>query len=119
MTTEFRDIVGADVRYQLIWPRSEVQLRDGKPELKIGGLIFHSAIVAEHIRVVQEGSTARILIDMALTHPGKSSRFEVTVPLSDNVEHVVFGSAGNELWRDESGGRGPCALRAPCGSICR
>ena len=95
---------------------SEVQLRDGKPELKIGGLIFHSAIVAEHIRVVQEGSTARILIGMGLTRPGKSGRFEVRVPLSENVERVVFGSAGNELWRDESGGHGeigPCALRAP------
>jgi len=99
--------------------RSEVQLRDGKPELKIGGLIFHSAIVAEHIRVVQEGSTARILIGMALARPGKSGRFEVTVQLSDNIERVVFGSAGNEVWRDESDGRGPCALRAPCGSRCR
>jgi len=83
---------------------SEVQLRDGKPELKIGGLIFHSAIVAENIRVVQHGSTVRILIDMALTRPGKSGRFEVTVPLSDSVERVIFGSAGNEVWRDESGG---------------
>lgn len=97
---------------------SEVQLRDGRPELKISGLIFHSAIVAEHIRVVQQGSTVRILIDMALTRPGKSGRFEVTVPLSDNVERVVFGSAGNELWRDKSSGHGeiaPCALRAPYG----
>jgi len=81
---------------------SEVRLRDGSPELKIGGLIFHSAIVAENIRVVQEGSTARILIEMALTRPGKSGRFEVTVPLSDNIERVVFGSAGNELWNTES-----------------
>lgn len=81
---------------------SEIQLRDGKPVLKIVGLIFHSAIVAEDLRVVQEGSTARILIEMALTRPGKSGRFEVTVPLSDNVERVIFGSAGNELWRSES-----------------
>lgn len=80
---------------------SEVQLREGKSELKIAGLIFHSAIVAEDIRVVHEGATARILITMALTHPGKSGRFEVTVPLSDTVERVVFGSAGNEVWRSE------------------
>ena len=83
----------------------EVQLSDGKPVLKIGGLIFHSAIVAEDIRVVQEGCTARILIDMALTSPEKSGRFEATVPLSDNVERVVFGLAGKELWCRKSSGQ--------------
>ena len=83
----------------------EVQLRDGKPVLKIGGLIFHSAIVAEEVQVVYEGHTARILVEMALTHRGKSGRFEVVVPLSGNVERVVFGSAGNELWNSESSGR--------------
>jgi len=83
----------------------EVQLRDGKPVLKIGGLIFHSAIVADDVRVIHEGPTARILIEMALTHPGKSGRFEVIVPLSDSVERVVFGSAGNELWNSETSGR--------------
>lgn len=84
---------------------SELHLRDGKPELKISGLIFHSAIVAEDVRVVHEGHTARILIEMALTRPGKSGRFEVTLPLSGNVERVVFGSAGNELWNSDSSGR--------------
>lgn len=84
---------------------SEVRLCNGNPELKIGGLIFHSAIVAEDIRVVREGSTTRILIEMALTHPGKSGRFEVTVPLSDNVERVIFGSTGNELWNSEPAGQ--------------
>lgn len=85
---------------------SEIQLRNGKPELKIRGLIFHSAIVAEDLQVVQEGSAARILIEMALTRPGKSGRFEVTVPLSDNVKRVIFGTAGNELWRSESAAQG-------------
>lgn len=84
---------------------SEVRLCNGNPELKIGGLIFHSAIVAEDIRVVREGSTTRILIEMALTHPGKSGRFEVTVPLSGNVERVIFGSTGKELWTNESSER--------------
>lgn len=88
----------------ICFSRCEVQLRDGKPELRIGGLIFHSAIVADDIRVVQEGCTTWILIDMALPRPGKSGRFEVTVPLSDNVERVVFGSERNELWRVESSG---------------
>ena len=83
----------------------EVQVRDGKPELKIGGLIFHSAIVAEDIRVVHEGPTSRILVAMALTRPGKSGRFELTVPLSADTERVVFGKADNVLWRSESGRR--------------
>nr|GEU28173.1 hypothetical protein [Tanacetum cinerariifolium] len=63
------------------------------------------AIVAEEVQVVYEGHTARILVEMALTHRGKSGRFEVVVPFSGNVERVVFGSAGNELWNSESSGR--------------
>lgn len=66
------------------------------------GLIFHGAIVAEDILLVQEGSTTRILIEMALTHPGKSGRFEVRVSLSDKVEQVVFGAAGNVLWNGKA-----------------
>ena len=83
-----------DIRLRLL----EVSTSGATPELKIGGLIFHSAIVAENIRLVDEGETTRILIDMALAHPGKSGSFDLIVPLSAQVKSVTFGTAGTRLW---------------------
>lgn len=80
---------------------SELRVANGVPELNVKGLIFHSAIIAENIKVVAEGDTRRILIEMAVTHPGKSGRFEVAIPLTPGVGRVVFGQAGKELWSRE------------------
>ncbi|MGV7209336.1 hypothetical protein ACLB1G_15935 [Oxalobacteraceae bacterium A2-2] len=77
---------------------SKLSAANGVPELNVRGLIFHSAIVAENIKVVAEGDTRRILVEMAVTHPGKSGRFEVAIPLTPDIERVVFGQAGKELW---------------------
>jgi hypothetical protein len=71
---------------------------DGRTELKLTGLIFHSAVVANTIRLVEEGHATRVLVEMASARPHKSGSFEVTVPLPHHLEKVTFGLEGAELW---------------------
>ena len=81
----------------------EVSSASGMPELRVSGLIFHSAVVAENIRLQSDDHSACILVEMALTHPGKSGSFDVTIPLHPGIERVTFGTSGNELWSRASG----------------
>lgn len=86
-----------DVRFQPLI----VATIDGGPELRVAGLLFHSAAIVENIRLVANGRTMRILVEMLPTHAGKSGRFEATVPLPTDVQRVTFGQADAELWTRE------------------
>lgn len=87
----------SDVRFQPL----EVATADGHSKLRVAGLIFHSAVVAENIRLVTDGPTIRVLVEMAPTHAGKSGRFEATISLPTDVRRVTFGQADEELWTRE------------------
>lgn len=79
----------------------ELATDNSQVKLLLRGLIFHSAIVAENIRVVSEKDAARILVEMAPTHSGKSGSFTVTVPLSPDIAKVTFGTSGKQIWSRE------------------
>lgn len=87
----------SDVRFQPL----EVSIVNGHSELRVAGLLFHSAAVAENIRFVTDGRTMRILVEMVPTHAGKSGRFETTIALPTEVRRVTFGQADEELWTRE------------------
>lgn len=84
----------ADVRFRPL----EISGSGGHTELKVSGLIFHSAVVANAIRVVDEGSATRVLVEMAVARPEKSGSFAVNIPLPRHLEKVTFGLAGTEIW---------------------
>lgn len=79
----------------------EVATDNSQVQLMLRGLIFHSAIVAESVRVVDEGNSTRILVEMASTRADRSGSFTVTVPLLPNIEKVIFGLSGQQLWSRE------------------
>jgi hypothetical protein len=83
----------ADVRFRPL----EIS-GSGHTELKVSGLIFHSAVVANAIRVVDEGSATRVLVEMAVARPEKSGSFAINIPLPRRLEKVTFGLAGTEIW---------------------
>lgn len=68
-------------------------------ELRLAGLLFHSAAVVQEIQLLEEGSLRRIIVKMGLTRPDKSGSFAVAVPLSPGVEKVVFGAGADTLWK--------------------
>jgi len=76
-------------------------------ELEISGLVFHSAMVAEKIQLIQEdsGHTMRVLVEMALAHPGKSGSFDIKVKLSPSLDRVIFGTKGHLLWSHAAGNK--------------
>ena len=87
----------SDVRFQPL----KVITVDGHSELRVSGLLFHSAVVAENIRLVADGRTIRLIVEMAATHAGKSGRFEATIALPTEVRRVTFGQTDEELWTRE------------------
>jgi hypothetical protein len=84
----------ADVRFRPL----EISSSDGQAELKLSGLIFHSAVVADAIRMIDEGDATRVLVEMAVANPEKSGSFAVNIPLPRHLEKVMFGLAGTEIW---------------------
>lgn len=86
-----------DVRIQSL----EVATDNFQVKLMLRGLIFHSSIVAESIRVVDEGKSTRILVEMASAHSDKSGSFTVSVPLPPDIEKITFGLAGEQIWSRE------------------
>ncbi len=83
-----------DVRFRPV----EISTSGSRAELKLSGLIFHSAIVADAIRVIEEGATTRVIVEMAAASEEKSGSFAIIVPLPRHVETVTFGLAGTEIW---------------------
>lgn len=67
--------------------------------LRVKALIFHSAIVADHVDLYPELDSVQVLVKMALTRPNKSGLIEVFIPLGDRVNTVTFGKSKTALWK--------------------
>lgn len=76
----------------------EVQA-DGMHLLRVKALIFHSAIVAEHVELHPEIDTVQVLVKVALTRPNKSGLIELFIPIGDHVNTVTFGKNKTVLWK--------------------
>ncbi len=72
---------------------------DGIPNLRIRGLVFHSALAVGAIEVRAEGQAQRLLITMTPARTGLSGAFEANVPIPANVHHVLFGAYDAAIWQ--------------------
>lgn len=64
----------------------------------IEGLVFHSAYAVEHIK--QSKANGNIVLDVFMTRAREdlSRRFEVDVPLTDDVKRILFGPEKTQIW---------------------
>lgn len=72
---------------------------DGMPNLRIRGLLFHSALAVDAIEVRTEGHAMRLLITMTPARTGLSGAFEANVPIPANVQQVLFGASDAAIWQ--------------------
>lgn len=74
---------------------------DGKAMLCIRGLVFHSAIAVESIRVQRAGDIAHVLVTLTEARPDLSGGFKASVDLSGGVRTVLFGNIRTPIWRQK------------------
>lgn len=68
------------------------------PAVYIDGLVFHSAYAVDHIE--QSKRNGDIVLNVFMTHAkaGLSGRFEIDVPLTNDVKRILFGPEKAEIW---------------------
>jgi hypothetical protein len=72
---------------------------NGIPLLRVKALIFHSAIVAEHVDLYPELDSVHILIKVAIASHNKSGLVELYIPIPERVKAVTFGKSKTVLWK--------------------
>lgn len=84
---------------------SDVQLKvsdkgmsSGKGAVHLKGLVMHSAISVQSIRIRNEGSTKHIDMIIGLTKPQQSGAFEIDVEVDEHTHRIVFGSDNSTVW---------------------
>lgn len=85
----------ADMAFHSI---EEVQA-NGIALLRVKALIFHSAIVAEHVDLYSELDSVQILITVGISRPNKTGLVELYIPIPDRVKSVTFGKSRTTLWK--------------------
>jgi len=76
---------------------SQQTMPDGKPALKLQGLVFHSSLAVDHIDYRREGDTIQIDVYLTPTRKGVSGSFSLTVPL-EGAQRVLFGPTRTQIW---------------------
>ena len=67
-------------------------------ELTLAGQAFHSAMVINNIKVIQEKEILIILVYMSL-NKGKSGYLDYTTSIPDSVNEIMFGNDRVVIWK--------------------
>ena len=76
---------------------AEVTTANG-PAVYIDGLVFHSAYAVDHIE--QSKTNGNVVLNVFMTHAKAelSGRFEIDVPLTEDVKRILFGPEKAQIW---------------------
>ena len=83
-----------DVRF---FELSEVRV-DGERRLKVRGLVSHSALAVENIKIERNGLVVHMTVKLTPARGNLSGGFESLVPLPDGAARVTFGTARTQIW---------------------
>jgi hypothetical protein len=72
----------------------------GNPGRTVGiaGLVFHSSLAVDHIEQHKSGSDVILEVFLTMARSGLSGSFKVEVPVTDDIERILFGPTKTEIW---------------------
>jgi hypothetical protein len=76
----------------------EIRKLDGKPYLKMSGLVLHSALAAKEIHIERNGNILSIKIELGRAKKGMTGNFEYVFPIPEDVKVAVFGEEQKQVW---------------------
>lgn len=68
------------------------------PAVRIGGLVFHSSLVVDHIEQRKDESDLIMEVFMIPAKKGLTSSFTAEVPLTEDLKRILFGPARVQIW---------------------
>jgi hypothetical protein len=70
--------------------------------VKIKGLVFHSSIAVESVKIRRIGNSAQVLLELTPARPELSGSFTIVVPADSDLDRILFGHSATEIWHQKS-----------------
>jgi hypothetical protein len=91
---------------EMILKFSDVQffkIRETKSDptisLEVSGLAFHSAMAVKETKVITEGNTETVFVDLTPAKKGLSGSFVFEFSVPNNIDIVQFGPDKHLIWK--------------------